>query len=121
MAEWINQVNDISKYQGFCYEITNKKNGRKYIGKKFYWFKKKGKKVESDWKTYYGSSNELLLDIKKYGKRHFTRKILHHCKSRAGCAYMELKEQVLRDALLDNKYYNAYIRVRIPKFRRENL
>ena len=49
---------------GFVYLITNTVNGRKYIGKKFFYSsktkqvkgKKKRYKVFSDWQTYYGSS-----------------------------------------------------------------
>jgi len=118
---WKNTVKDINEYQGFVYIITNKKDERKYIGKKTYWFKKGKKKVESDWKDYYGSSKALLLDVKRYGKKNFSRRILHHCRSRAGCSYMELKEQIERDALISDDYYNGMIRVRIPRFKKENM
>ena len=37
MSDWINIPEDISKYQGFIYRITNLKTGKYYIGKKFYW------------------------------------------------------------------------------------
>ena len=121
MGKWQNQVTDIENYQGFVYIITNKLTKKKYIGKKFYWFKKGKKRVESDWKTYYGSSNKLNKDIKKYGKKSFTRVILHHCKSKAGCAYMECKEQIEREVLFSDEYYNGMIRVRLPRFKKENM
>ena len=65
---------------GFVYQITNITNGRMYIGKKLARFKRsrpplKGRKnkrrykVDSDWRDYYGSSDELSLDIKKIGKQ----------------------------------------------------
>ena len=46
---------------GYVYLITNTATGRKYIGKKLFWFRKtkvvKGKKkrikVESDWRDYW--------------------------------------------------------------------
>ena len=115
---------DINEYYGFVYLIENITNGRKYIGKKFFWNKKtlpplKGKKrkrrklVESDWKQYYGSSNELLSDIEKIGIDKFNRNIIHLCNNKTECAYMELKEQVEREVLLTEDYYNNFIGVKI--------
>ena len=57
---------------GFVYLITNTQNNKKYIGKKIFHFsktiqknlKKKKVKVESDWKTYTGSNDDLNTDIK---------------------------------------------------------
>ena len=70
--------------EGFVYLITNLTNDRKYIGKKLAKFKTtkpplKGRKnkrrgyKESDWKTYWGSSDNLLADVEKLGKDKFTR------------------------------------------------
>lgn len=105
---------------GFVYLITNKKNGRKYVGKKFLWrtlklpplkgTKRKRKVVkESDWKKYWGSSNDLKADIEKIGHDNFTREILHFCTSKTELSYMELKEQVDRGVLLTDMYYNDFI------------
>lgn len=112
---------DIKEYYGFVYEITNVLDDRKYIGKKFFWFKKiksvKGKKkrylAESDWKTYYGSSKELQADIEKLGFDCFDRKILRLCKNKSECAYYELKEQIDREVLLSEDYYNNFISVKL--------
>jgi len=115
---------------GFVYIIVNVVTGRKYIGKKLAKFskttyktvklkngKKKRKKIkskiQSDWQTYYGSSDELTKDIAKLGKENFTREILHYCTSKAQTSYLELKEQVLRRVLESNDYYNGHIRVRV--------
>lgn len=108
---------------GFVYLIENLDTGRKYVGKKFFWSmkskqvkgKKKKYKAESDWKKYHGSSGELTEDLEKYGKDRFKRTILHLCKTKAECAYMELKEQIERDALLREDYYNGWIQVRVRK------
>ena len=111
---------------GFVYLITNIENGRKYIGKKFFWRKKilpitktrkrrKHTQVESDWRSYYGSSEELNSDIEKYGKDNFRREILHICKTKGECGYLEAKEQFVRDALLTDEYYNTWIQVRVRK------
>lgn len=108
-------------YVGFVYLIENYNNGRKYIGKKLFRHVrtkvKKGKKkkilVESDWKTYYGSNKELLKDVEECGEQGFSREILHFCKSKGTCTYLELKEQILHNVLEDPTYYNQQIRARI--------
>lgn len=117
---------DHNTLYGFVYLITNIENGRKYIGKKFFWRKKilpvtktrkrrKHTQVESDWRTYYGSSEELTADVQKYGKDNFRREILHLCKTKGECGYLEAKEQFVRDALLTEEYYNTWIQVRVRK------
>tara|TARA_Y100001937_G_scaffold116977_1_gene169626 strand:+ start:198 stop:605 length:408 start_codon:yes stop_codon:yes gene_type:complete len=109
---------------GFVYEITNNTNGRKYIGKKLARFKRsrpplKGRrnkrryKVDSDWREYYGSSDELTVDIKKLGKDKFSREILFFCFSKAELSYVEAREQFSRKVLESNDYYNGHIRVRV--------
>lgn len=60
------EPNTVVEYAGFCYLIENKIDNRKYIGKKFFWHRRKNKYVESDWKNYYSSSKELKNDIKLY-------------------------------------------------------
>ena len=40
--KWINTPTDINDYMGFVYVITDIVTGKKYIGKKKFWFKKKG-------------------------------------------------------------------------------
>jgi hypothetical protein len=111
---------------GFIYEICNTSNGRKYIGKKqcISRFKRKplkGKKnkridyKESDWKSYTSSSNELNADIEKYGKDKFTFKILKACGSKWENAYFEIKEQLERNVLMRDDYYNGIINVRLCK------
>lgn len=109
---------------GFVYLITNKKTNQKYIGKKFFWSqktlpitkkRKRRKKllVESDWRKYWGSSKHLQEDIDKYGEDNFTREIIHLCKTKGECAYLEAKEQFDRDVLLTDDYYNGIIQIRL--------
>ena len=108
---------------GFVYQITNLTNGRKYIGKKFFYSaktkqvkgKKKRIKVPSDWQTYYGSSAELSKDVLSLGHDKFKREILHLCLSKGDCGYLEAKEQFVRGALESNDYYNTWIMVRVRK------
>jgi len=108
---------------GFVYEITNKDNGKKYIGKKFFWSiksyqknkKRKKKKVESDWRDYYGSSELLLEDLNKIGVEQFDRKILRLCKTKSECAYFEAKYQFDYKVLESDEYYNSWIMVKVRK------
>ena len=108
---------------GFVYIITNLSNNKKYIGKKFFYSSKtkqvKGKKkkikVSSDWKDYYGSNNELKNDIELLGKELFKREIIHLCKSKGDCGYLEAKEQFVRHVLETDDYYNTWIMVRVRK------
>jgi len=108
---------------GFVYQITNLTNGRKYIGKKFFYSaktkqvkgKKKRIKVSSDWQTYYGSSAELAKDMLSLGNEKFTREIIHLCLSKGDCGYLEAKEQFVRGALESDDYYNTWIMVRVRK------
>ena len=119
--------NPDEKYYGFVYEITNTNNNRKYIGKKFFWStrtkvvtvnkkkKKKRVKLESDWKSYYGSNKELLTDVEQYGTISFNRKIIKLCVSKSECAYWELDEQIRNEVLLREDYYNSWIMVKVRK------
>jgi hypothetical protein len=111
---------------GFIYEITNTITNKKYIGKKQCVSKLRRKPLkgktrsrismkESDWKEYTSSSNELNEDILKYGKDKFIFKILKTCGSKWELAYFEIKEQINRNVLLRDDYYNGIINVRIGR------
>jgi hypothetical protein len=112
------------EYEGFVYLITNLTDNRKYVGKKLAKFKTtkpplKGKKnkrrgyKESDWQTYWGSSDKLNEDVEKLGQDNFTREILYFCKSRAEMSYIEAREQFDRRVLETDEYYNGIINVRV--------
>jgi len=109
---------------GFVYLITNLTNDRKYIGKKLAKFSRtkpplKGKKnrrrtkVESDWQTYFGSSDELNADVEQLGTENFTREILFYCSNKAQLSYIEAREQFNHKVLESDEYYNGHIRVRV--------
>ena len=112
----------IGENYGFVYEITDP-NGKKYIGKKFFYSlktkqikgKKKRLKVSSDWKTYFGSNEELKGEVVKHGKDKFTRTILYLCKTKGECGYLEAKEQFTKGVLESDDYYNTWIMVRVRK------
>lgn len=110
--------------EAFVYLITNLTNDKKYVGKKLARFKKtrpplKGKKnkrrssVESDWREYWGSSDNLLEDITLLGPDNFTREILYYCPSRGVASYLEAREQFERKVLETDEYYNGIINVRV--------
>jgi hypothetical protein len=104
---------DSTQYEGYIYMTTNLETNRSYIGKKNFFHKnnvKLGKKElaalpitrgrtkttklvvkSSDWKTYYGSANEIKEDLKKYPKDKFVRVILKLCKSKKELTYFECK------------------------------
>lgn len=123
-STWHKMPKDISKYQGFVYKITNLVNGRMYVGKKFFKFKKSRKPlkgrtnkrhytIESDWKDYYGSDTSLLKDIERLGKHNFKREVLGCYESKFECAYYEAKTQFDLNVLFDKMYYNGIINCRI--------
>ena len=111
-------------YEAFVYLITNTTNDRKYVGKKLAKFKKtrpplKGRinkrrsKVESDWRDYWGSSDQLQEDVNQIGEDKFTREILYYCPSRGVASYLEAREQFERRVLEKDEYYNGIINVRV--------
>jgi hypothetical protein len=108
---------------GFVYQITNLTNGRKYIGKKFFYSaktkqvkgKKKKYKASSNWQTYYGSSDNLTKDVLQLGHENFNREILHLCLTKGECGYLEAKEQFRNNVLENDNYYNSWIMVRVRK------
>ncbi len=126
--QWTYQGKEITEipdgYEGFVYLITNLTNNQKYIGKKLAKFKTtkpplKGKKnkrrgfKESDWQTYWGSSDNLKEDVEALGEDKFTREILYFCPSRGVASYIEAREQFERKVLLRDDYYNGIINVRV--------
>ena len=118
---------DIGNFFGFVYRITNKQNGRQYIGRKYFYQKRKpkgGKRrvtSESDWKRYYGSSDELKQDVKEYGRDNFRREIISLHTTLGKVNYEETRQLFLNDVLTESlddgtpKYYNNNILGRYMK------
>jgi hypothetical protein len=108
--------NDIGDFFGFVYCITNLQTGKQYIGRKyFYQFRKprgKSRKVksESDWKKYYGSSDELTADRKSIGNECFKREIISLHTTKGWVNYEETRQLFLNNVLSENEnYYNSNI------------
>lgn len=115
---------ELKPFAGFVYLITENDTGNKYIGKKMFWrtIKRpplKGKKrkrievVQSDWQTYFGSSDAVKMLVEEQGEKAFTREIIRLCKTKGEMAYFETKEQFDRDVLLRDDFYNGIIHCRI--------
>ena len=112
---------DIGDHYGFVYCITNITTGKSYIGRKYFVQKRKpkgGKRrvtSESNWKQYYGSSDELKQDIRRDGKNTFKREILSLHTTLGSTNYEETRQlflnEVLTKRLTDGSpaYYNSNI------------
>ena len=106
------------KAVGFVYEITNQTTNRRYIGKKLFHSsktvqrekKKKRIKVESNWKQYTGSNDELNQDIKN--NNIIEKKILRICYSKSECNYIEALYQFQSNAVLSPLFYNKWVSVK---------
>jgi hypothetical protein len=118
---------DIGDFFGYVYRITNLHNGRQYIGRKYFYQKRKPKggkrrvKSESDWKRYYGSSDELKRDVKEFGRDKFRREIISLHKTLGKVNYEETKQLFLNNVLMESlddgspMYYNSNILGRYMK------
>ena len=99
---------DIGDKFGYVYCITNLQSGKKYIGRKYFTQRRKprgGKRrvtSESDWKKYYGSSEELKSDVKRLGKENFRREIISLHTTLGKVNYEETRQLFLHDVLTES-------------------
>ena len=123
----INKLEDLPEDTfGFIYKITNKIDGKFYIGKKQIMSqtnvklgkkelealptqrgKKPSKKLvikESNWVEYMGSNKFLLEDIKNLGEKKFMKEIIIICPNKKLLTYWELATQCRYDVLQVNSY-----------------
>lgn len=100
---------------GFVYLIEHLPTGKKYVGCKVFYFKRKprggGRRVtkESDWKKYWGSCEELKADLKEKGPTEFRRTIISLHGSLGDLHLGEVKELFKRDVLENHDFYNNNI------------
>ena len=122
---------------GFVYRVKNKTNGKIYIGKKVLYYNKKKKltkkelaeintpgrkpttkvvQSESDWKSYWGSAKDLILDYKSTPDS-FERHILQPCPTKKALTYWEIAYQLKEDVLIVDSYNDNIL----GKFYRKDL
>ena len=138
----INNENfNINDYEGYIYMTSFLDVNRRYIGKKNFFHNtnvKLGKKElenlpitrgkkptkkkvtkESDWKTYYGSAQEVKDLLKVTPKDRIVRSVLHICKTKKELTYYECKYLFQYGVLEQNdRYINDNI---LGKFYRKDL
>ena len=117
---------DVGDYYGFVYNITNLQNQRQYIGRKYFWQKRKPRNTtknkrrtrvtsESNWRNYYGSCPELKQDVKKFGCSSFSRTILSLHLTPGKVNYEETRQLFLNNVLVERltdgtpAFYNSNI------------
>lgn len=109
-------------YEGFVYLITLP-DGRKYYGQKKNTFKRTkvvaGKRtrrtIESDWRDYFSSSDEIKELVKTQGSDGFRREILHLCQTKSSMNYLESLYILSSGALLSDAYVNKWVSIKINK------
>lgn len=90
---------EIQEPYGFIYITTNMVNGKRYIGQKMFYGKKK-------WQNYLGSGKLLKKAIKKYEKENFTRDIVDIAYSQDELDKLEIEWIKNYNAIEDENYYN---------------
>jgi hypothetical protein len=138
----INSIEDMPQGTfGFIYITTHKSSGVSYIGKKSLYHNVKRKltkkelaeqtgrgrkpttqvvQKESDWKTYYGSTKQIVELIKGGKQEDFTREILqfvsnkklltyHECKYLFSYGVLEQPEKYFNDNILGKFFTSDFI------------
>ena len=114
------------EYVGFVYRITDTETGEKYIGQKRFRktktlpitkTRKRRKRtlVESDWRTYYSSSQVIKENVVAGHTDRYKREILRFGYSKGDLNFLELKEQMDNNVLFDDTYLNGILNARIHK------
>lgn len=114
---------------GFVYLITRKSDGKFYIGQKKVirietraplkgFVKKRRYLTQSDWRTYCGSSSELIADIAAMGEDAFTFQIIQFVDSKWELSFWELWWQMRENVMFRSDTYNGIINVRLSKFKK---
>lgn len=118
---------DLTGFLAFVYVITRISTGRRYVGKKITTrritkkplkgkTRKRHSTAKSDWRDYWGSSDELKADIEAHGYADFKREIIKLCRTRAESSYEEARLQFVEDVLRKpDEWYNSAIQVRVHR------
>lgn len=108
---------------GFIYRITNNLTQKIYVGRKMLSSNRKVRLTkkekllpenkrktfkrsikETDWKTYWGSSDDLKSDIKLLGQENFSREILLFLDNKTDTSFYEMYFQIKFDVLFVDSY-----------------
>ena len=110
---------------GFIYKITNLESNKFYIGRKSFVHNKKKKltkkeiaeqtgpgrrsttkveQIDSGWRKYWGSSKDLLADVKLLGEDKFEREILKFCPTKKQLTFYEIQYQIQYSVLFTDTY-----------------
>jgi hypothetical protein len=112
-GHWSSAPRDLSpsKAVGFVYLIIDLEDNSKYIGKKLFRGRGKSNKgVESNWKAYTSSSEELNRRIKERGKDSFKFIILEQYFTVGGLSFAETWSQVVSETPSRNEeFLNRFI------------
>ena len=110
-------------HETFVYLFTNKITGKQYIGyktavskvTKVIGGKKRRVTKDSDWRTYYSSSQDVLKDVGYYGRANFVREIIAFTVNKSIGKYLEAYYQFTKNVLTSdkNRYYNGIVNLRI--------
>ena len=112
------------EYVGFVYQITDNETGQRYIGQKRFHkpktlpitkTRKRRKRtiVESDWRTYFSSSQSIKENVERGLSGRYTREILRFGYSKGDLSFLETKYQIERGVLLSDDYLNGIINCKI--------
>ena len=114
------------EYEGFVYRITDTETGEKYIGQKRFRktktlpitkTRKRRKKtlVESDWRSYFSSSEVIKENVAQGHSGRYTREILKFGYSKGDLNYLEMFWQIQLNVLFRDDYLNGIINARIHR------
>lgn len=80
-----------------------------YVGKKQLIFRRKGKRIVSDWETYWSSSDYVHELIKEHGKVCFTREVIALHKTFGASNYTERELLYQFQAIESDRFLNRSI------------
>lgn len=93
-------IKEKSEHYGYIYLTINLVNGKKYIGLH-------STDLVVD-KYYLGSGKDFITDLKRYGRKNFTQKILYYADSRKELEFAEKLFIRSRNAVSSKMYYNIH-------------
>ena len=104
------------RYEGFVYIMTHKPSGKRYIGKKSFVSVRKLKptdkkktRIESNWKSYFSSSDDIKEYVQGDSKKDWKREIIYLCEKMKYANYLEVKLQFAYGVLESDEWFNSNI------------